>query len=165
LTGYKNNENSLSGIPEFPELTELNLYVTNIASLSGIEKQAALERLMIFRAPKLTSIAELVKLKKINNLEIESCKNINDFEVLASLKNLNRLIISESGEFKSLEFLKSLPSLEFFSFWGTNVIDGDLSYLEKLPGVGFNDKRHYSLKMAHFEKKNALYREKALKRQ
>jgi len=158
LTHYKSKDKNLVDLPTLPKLEELTLIIANIESLSGVDKQVALRRISVFRAPKLVSIAELVKLNELNEVEIEGSKKIRDFEILAHLKKLKKLIVSESGEFKSLAFLNSMPQLEFFSFWGTNVVDGDLSYLEELPSVGFNDKHHYSLKMSHFTKRNELFR-------
>jgi hypothetical protein len=119
----------------------------------GIESFSCLKSLEIFNATKLESISEL---KSLNNslevVQIEQCKKINDFEVLGNVQSLKKIIISESGTIKTLSFIKELPKLEFFSFWGTNVLDGNIKYCEGINFVGFDNKKHYSHKVEQFKK-------------
>lgn len=50
-----------------------------------------------------------------------------------------------------LKWTKGMDQLDFFSFVGTNVEDGELSPLLELPRlryVGSMDKKHYNFKLA-----------------
>ena len=152
LTSFKSKTKNFLDFPDLGSLSELKLYKTDISSLQGIEKQDNLMCLEIYSAPKLEFINALSKLKSINDFRVEKCKNIKDYETLAELPNLKKIILCESGEIRSLEFLKLLKSLEFISFWGTNVLDGNLTYCEGITYVGFDNKKHYSHKAEQFKK-------------
>jgi hypothetical protein len=95
--------------------------------------------------------------QSIETLFIESCKKITDYEILGNLKFLKKLRISDSGEIQSLSFIKQLKDLDFLSFWGTKVLDGDISHCEGIKFVGFDDKRHYNRKSKDFEDTNINY--------
>ena len=83
----------------------------------------------------------------LEEIQIEKCKKIGDFEVLGKVKSLKKIILSESGEIKTLSFVKELNRIEFISFWGTNVLDGNINYCEGINYVGFDNKKHYTHKM------------------
>lgn len=152
LTYYKSKTKNLTDLPLSSSLIELKLFKTDISSLQGIDKQNNLRKLEIFSAPRLEIINALSKLKLLEYFRVEKCKSIKDYETLVTLPNLKKIIMSESGEIKSLEFLKSLKKLEFISFWGTNVLDGNLTYCEGIAYVGFDNKKHYSHKAEQFKK-------------
>jgi hypothetical protein len=145
LTGFKSRDNTLSEIPPLFSLKRLNLFVTNINSLIGIGKFPVLEELTIYKAPRLIDISALKEVKgTLKMIEFDSCKRIGNYETLSELIALKKLIIVKSGPIQSLSFVKSLVNLEFLSFTGTNVVDGDLSRAIGLKYVGFDNKRHYS---------------------
>lgn len=152
LTSYKSKNKNLTDLPVLSMLCELTLIKTDISSLQGIEKQNCLKKLEIFQAPKLELINGLSGVQLLEDFRVEKCKNIKDYDTLVNLPNLKKIILSESGEIKSLAFLKSLKKLEFISFWGTNVLDGNLSYCEGINFVGFDNKKHYSHKVEQFKK-------------
>ncbi|MFZ1699393.1 MAG: hypothetical protein WBO10_08585 [Pyrinomonadaceae bacterium] len=83
-------------------------------------------------------------------IEIDECKKIENYVVMGDLENLERLLIIKSGPIASLDFLKSLYKLDFFSFGGTNIANGDLSPCLGIRYVGFDDKKHYSHKFRDF---------------
>jgi hypothetical protein len=153
LTGYKSNNKDLSELPSFLNLRELMLFKTDIATLQGIERFSNLKKLEIFSASKLIAIEALQRLS--NNFEeilLQRCKNISDYDTLGKVKSLKKIMLSESGEIKDLVFVKELPRLEFISFWGTNVIDGNIKYCEGINYVGFDNKKHYTHKSEQFKK-------------
>ena len=153
LTGYKSESKDLSEVPLFLNLKELSLFKTDITTLQGIEHYSNLKKLEIFSASKLERIAPLQVLSNsLEELQIEQCKKIKDFEVLGKVQSLKKIILSESGEIKSLAFVKELPHLEFISFWGTNVLDGNIKYCEGVNYVGFDNKKHYTHKSEQFKK-------------
>lgn len=119
----------------------------------GVNNFNNLKRLEIFSASKLETIAALqVLLSSLEEIQVELCKKITDFETLGKVKSLKKIILSESGEIKSLAFVKDLPELEFISFWGTNVLDGNIKYCEGINYVGFDNKKHYTHKLEQFKK-------------
>ncbi len=153
LTGYKTKNKDLSELPFFLEINKFFLFQTDIATLQGIERFSNLKILEIFSAPKLQTIASLQALSNsLEEIQVEQCKNINDFEILEKVQSLKKIIISNSGEIKTLSFVKELPQLEFISFWGTNVIDGNIKHCEGINYVGFDNKKHYTHKLEEFKK-------------
>jgi Leucine-rich repeat (LRR) protein len=131
----------------------ISLIPPNIATLQGVNNFNNLKRLEIFSASKLETIAALqVLLSSLEEIQVELCKKITDFETLGKVKFLKKIILSESGEIKSLAFVKDLPELEFISFWGTNVLDGNIKYCEGINYVGFDNKKHYTHKLEQFKK-------------
>lgn len=147
LSDYKSSNADFSTFPTLPSLEELNLLEAKITSLRGIGKLKSLKIFTMYRIPKLEIIKHIVELKNsLEEIVIEKCKNIVDFDILKEMSNLKKIIISESGEIKSLDFVKGLKKLEFISFWGTNIIDGNISPCIGIPYVGFDNKKHYSHK-------------------
>ena len=118
----------------------------------GIENFKFLKKFEVYADSKLETIKSVNKIQTLEELVIEKCKNINDYESLIGLNNLRKLIISESGVIKSLVFLKTLKNLDFLSFWGTEILDGNLSFCSGIKYVGFDNKRKYSHKMEYFIK-------------
>ena len=153
LTGYKSKNKDLTEIPLFLNLREFFLFKTDINTLQGIEHFSNLRKLEIFSASKLESITSLQALSNsLEEIQIEQCKKIKDYEALGQVKSLKKIILSESGEIKSLAFVKELSQLEFISFWGTNVLDGNIKYCEGINYVGFDNKKHYTHKSEQFTK-------------
>ena len=145
LTGYKVASKNLVAIPSLSSLEELDLFVTNIGTLDGIERFKSLEKLTLFRTSQLQNIDSLRGLKKsLTSIEFDQCKKIQSYEVLGELENLQRLLLFNCHQIPSLTFLKPLKNLKFFSFVNTNVLDGDLYPAVGIEYVGFDNKRHYS---------------------
>ncbi|KAB1156550.1 leucine-rich repeat domain-containing protein [Flavobacterium luteum] len=156
LSKFNPKVKDLSNFPIFENLTELYLFQTNIISLKGIDRLNNLKKLQLYSGNKLESISDLNYLSNgLEEIEIEKCKKIKDYEVLGNLKLIKRLLILDSNEIPTISFIKNLNNLEFFSFGGTNVVDGDLSYCENINYVGFDNKRHYSHKFEYFKNRKA----------
>ncbi|MCC6327364.1 MAG: hypothetical protein IT174_02530 [Acidobacteria bacterium] len=145
LTNFKPQNNTLEEVPRLSSLKRLSLFVTNINSLVGIGKFPQITELTIFRANKLKDISALKDVSRtLTNLEFDACKRIENYYVLGDLRILERLIIGASAPISSLSFVRLLPRLDFLSFVGTNVVDGDLSLITGIGYVGFENRRHYS---------------------
>ena len=156
LSGFNTKAKDLSALPKLSSLKELNLFLTNIESLDGIEKYKTLEKLSLFRASKLERIGKLQEINKsLMEIDIEACKRISDYPALGNLDKLKKLMIGNSSEIPTLAFVRNMDSLEFFSFVETNVKDGDLTPCIGLKYVGFGNKRHYNLKSKDFKKTNS----------
>lgn len=150
LSGYKSGDKTIETIPPLSSLVTLNLFITNIISLVGIGRFPILKELTLFRAGRLENISGLKEIKDtLTTIEFDSCKRIRDYSnVLGELTKLKRLIIGRSASLASLSFVKSLENLEFISFVGTNIVDGDLSPTVGIGYVGFDDRQHYSHKFS-----------------
>lgn len=152
---YKSITRDLSILPPLNSLVHLSLIKPDIVTLHNIENFNILKKLEIFDAPQLKTITALKALSNsLEEIEIGKCKKIDDYEVLGEIKSLKKIILSESGAIKSLDFVKKLPHLKFISFWGTNVLDGNIKYCEGIDYVGFDNKKHYTHKSESFGKNN-----------
>lgn len=153
ISDYKSKTKDLSTLPSLNNLEHLSLIKTDITTLHGVERYKCLKKLEIFSASKLEDIGALQFLSNsLEEIQVEQCKKINEYEILGKVKSLKKIILSESGEIKSLAFVKKLPRLEFISFWGTNVLDGNIKYCEGINYVGFDNKKHYTQKSEQFKK-------------
>lgn len=153
VSNYKSKTKDLATLPSLNNLEHLSLIKTDITTLYGVEGYSNLKKLEIFNASKLEAIATMQALSSsLEEIQVEQCKKIKDYETLGKVKSLKKIILSESGEIKSLAFVKELPLLEFISFWGTNVLDGNIKYCEGISYVGFDNKMHYTHKSEQFKK-------------
>lgn len=116
-----------------------------IASLDGLRNERLLElRVMCTRSRlSLTGIGGAPNLVFV---EISDCPGIEHPEVLAELEELYELRLNNVKKLESIGFVRGMKNLRGFRFVGTTVVDGDLSPLLDLTFVGFDNKKHYSLK-------------------
>ena len=153
MQGYKSKNFNLEELAVLPELRELLLIKPVINNLNCIERFTNLKKLNMFLASKLENIGSIQLLSNnLEEIELEQCKKINDYETLGKVQSLRKLIISESGDIKSLAFVKELSKLKFISFWGVDILDGNLSYCEGINYVAFQNKKHYSHRSEQFNK-------------
>jgi hypothetical protein len=100
---------------------------------------------------KLVSVADLIEVKDtLEVLILDGCKKVRDHAELGELIGLRKLILGDCGQLPSLQFIARLKDLEFLSFVGTKVLDGDLTPCLRHPNlkyVGFDNKKHYSHKL------------------
>lgn len=153
VTGLKSKD--LSDFPHLSSLEDLKLFKASIVSLEGVGWQNKLREFSVYAAPKLEDIKGLTELRQLEELEIENCKRIRDYVELGNIVSLKKIILTNSGKIESLSFIQKLSRLNFISFWGTNVLDGNLSYCENISYVGFDDKKHYSHSMKQFKARPA----------
>lgn len=157
LVGYRPKSKDFAEFPELKKLAKLKVLGGSLLNLSGIGN-LPLSEFSVFSLAKLTSISALTSLSKsLRKLQIESCRRVTDFDSLRSMRALEKLMISQCGSIPSIDFIKEISSLVFFSFSGTNILDGDLSPLEGLKYAGFDDKRHYSRKWKDFHWENITW--------
>ena len=147
-----NGVGNLRGLPPLHSLEHLSLIKTSVNELAGVELFSNLQRLELYCAPALKTIAALTSLTQLKELSIEACKKVTDYAALGRIDTLEKILLTNSGEIPSLAFIKSLLHLRFISFVGTNVRDGDISHCAGLEYVGFDDKRHYNRKMRDFQR-------------
>ena len=153
LSSFRPKIRNLSELPKLGSLKEINVFDTNIVSLDGIQKFSNLASVSIFKANQLENIDELGDLSNtISKVEIDKCKKISSYAILGHLQHLKRLIVLNSADIPSLDFVRHLPVLKFLSFVGTKIQDGDLSPCVGIDYVGFDDKNHYNMRFADFQK-------------
>ena len=150
IWGFKPVSKDLCDLANIPRLECLELDKTTILSIAGIETLEDLRYVDMAYAPKLESLdAFASKGVRIRELAIEKAKAIASYKPIASIDRLRRLRLSYCAAMPDLKWTKGMRHLDFFSFVETNVEDGDLSPLLKLPKlryVGTMDKRHYNYK-------------------
>jgi hypothetical protein len=151
LSKYKPKSGSFSELSDLHELDSLEITQSNLVSLSGIED---LHHLREFKAYYLTKLESLKGITALNEvlalLELGNCKKLKGYEVsLRELVKLEKLIISNCGDLNDLNFITQMPFLKFFSFYNTNIKDGNLNILKQksIEYVGYDDKKRYSHKM------------------
>lgn len=148
LWNYNPNKKNLTPISSLNNVKELELNISAIHSLDGIEKLMKLEVIRLNYLSKLEEIEKLEKLKaNLTILRFDHCKKIKSFEGISLLTNLKELGINECGSIPSLKFITSLTELKHLSFLDTKILDGDLSPClipSKIEHVGFLNQRNYS---------------------
>lgn len=149
---FKPRSLDLSSLAHATRLEWLDLTQTGIVSLAGLETLADLRYCEIAYAPQLQSLAALSSGQiELRELSFQKAKKIASYEPIAALRRLRRIKISDCASMPDLKWTKGMDQLDFFSFVETNVEDGDLSPLLRLPKlryVGTSDKRHYNYKFA-----------------
>lgn len=143
----------LTTLQDLPFLKELNLFNPGVESLEGIQKYSSLERMEIYAAKKLKTIGAISGIRSsICELKITKTIGIQDIQKLAELHKIRTLILAESGSIQSLSFMNGFENIEIVSFWGTTIIDGDMTPCEKAKKVSFDNKKHYNRRAEDFRK-------------
>lgn len=145
---FKPRSKDLSDLTGVTRLEQLAVTQSDLTSLAGVEALEDLRYLDVAYVPKLESLTALSKCGVgIRELDITNARNVRNYKPIASLQKLRNLRISYSAPMKNLKWTAGLNNLDSFSFVDTNVEDGDLSPLLKLPKlryVGSMNKKHYS---------------------
>lgn len=131
-------------MPETERLQRFEANQGNCTSLDAISRYHSLASVDIANLRKLESIGALSGLEGLRVLRIESCKSIKELaRVVSSLAGLSVLHLIDCGQVDSLDFVRSLNVKEFL-FGRTVVRDGDLSVLDDIETVSFDDQPHYN---------------------
>ncbi|WP_329762742.1 hypothetical protein [Bacillus nitratireducens] len=153
LWKYNPKNRDLKELEKLRGLEYFKITQSKIDSLSGIESFGNLKSLQLFYLRTLKSIESLkYTSEKLTSLEIEMCKNIETFCSIQYLESLEILRLLDCGDIPTIGFIKKLKELNCFSFVGSTVVDGDLSFCEGIEYVSFTDKKHYSNKKLSFKK-------------
>jgi len=99
-------------------------------------------------ATKLSSLKGIASSnKKLEVIDIYGAQKLQDYAAIANAKSLRKLFLSKTGETPNISFLKYLPLLEQVTI-GMKIIDGDVTFLKKVPKAGFVEYPHYNAKMS-----------------
>ena len=152
LSHYAPASGDLTGLPQIPELEDLDLVQARNLTLSGIDRFLHLKRLTATYFSKLVDLSPLTAFANgvLEILEFGNCPKLTRHDQVKAIRSLKRLAFNRCGEIPSLSFLDDLQELESFSFVGTNIVDGDLTPCLRLRFAGFLDKRHYSHRSSDF---------------
>lgn len=177
LTWYKGTENILSvtslthlyidefKTKDFTKLAHLKsleilaIKNSNIEDISCLSALTSLKKLELINCKKLTDFTPLAGLKNLEWLSVDGTKEVGNIEFVRNMTSLRILDISYTNNIESIEPLKDLTGLKAVAFVGnkTTILDGDLSYLTKLPNLALlwlAPRKHYShklIKQAHWD--------------
>lgn len=148
IRGFNPKTRDLSPLAGITRLEMLQITQTNIESLAGLETLEDLRYLDVAYAPKLEALEPLPSGGEgLRELSFSNAKKIRSYEPLGSLGRLRRLKLTACTPMASLAWTAGMDRLDFFSFVETDVADGDLSPLLKLPMLryaGTLDRKHYN---------------------
>ena len=146
----KEKLNSFENFVENEKLRYLELNWANIKSFDGIEKFKNLKRLELHYCVKLETDFGIGRIQdNIEFLHINTSKKFKFTGELLQLKKLKVLCLNSCGAIDNIDFLKDLPNLIDFRFVDTNILDGNLKPILEHPSirtVGFLNKKHYNYK-------------------
>ena len=155
LWHFKQSGLSFDSLTPSDKLLYLELNWANILNLLAIERFENLKRLELHYCTKLESDIGIETLKNtIEFLHINQSKKFTFTKNLLELKKLKVLRLNSCAPIDNLKFLKNFPNLIDFRFVNTNVIDGDLTPIIKHPTirtVGLSNKRHYNFTDSQLE--------------
>lgn len=151
----KEKLNAFDTLPKNENLSYLELNWANIKNFEGIEKFKNLKRLELHYCVKLENDLGLSKLKdSLEFLHINTSKKFKFTEELLQLKKLRVLCLNTCEAIDNLDFIKNFPNLIDFRFVNTNILDGNLKPIIEHPSIrttGFLNKKHYNFKDEELE--------------
>jgi hypothetical protein len=132
----------------YPKLENLTLVqAARLTAVDGLSSAAGLNQLHIAHAPKLASSKGIEKCKSLASLELGVLKALTDYSAVWKTAALRRLIIQRCGALETLKTLPRLKKLEHFALIDTDVVDGDLSPVLRLPELrhfgSYKPKKHF----------------------
>lgn len=139
-------EKNLFKIKSLITLETLSIKISNIESLDGIEQFVNLKKIVLGNCKKLTSIKAMNGLKKLEDIELDSCSNIKDYAALTQLPAFKKLYLWSNRTIDSIKFLNNFPALEQVGI-KVNILDRDTAPLKRIKSVRYNHMKHYSEKI------------------
>ena len=119
-----------------------------LTSLRGIEAFNCLEEIRLLDLRVLSDIDPIAGVSEtLRSLEFNTCRKIARLDAVRPLRNLSRLHVLNCGDIESLAPVLGLPLKTLLFYESTNIRDGDLGVLLKLPELtdtSFANRRHYS---------------------
>lgn len=128
---------------QFPENEILNTFSIEGSVSSNWPTLAHfrnLEALYLSEIKSLTSISWLANFKKLKELDLSLCKNLEDMiESISEVRTLTYLHIFQSGVAESLQSLTSLTNLEELTVENKGkLLDKNISFLDKVPNLEYS---------------------------
>lgn len=146
----KEKLNSFDNLSETNKLLYLELNRANIKNLTGLEKFNNLKRLELHYCTKLENDKGVSQISNsLEFLHINQSKKFKFTDELLKLKELKVLCLNSCAPIENLNFLSDYPNLIDFRFVDTNILDGNLKPILEHPTirtVGYLNKKHYNYK-------------------
>ncbi|HML75605.1 MAG TPA: hypothetical protein PKB02_14035 [Anaerohalosphaeraceae bacterium] len=146
---FNTKQGDLSEFSRFTDLEFLWLSITNIKKIGDLSALQKLKTLEVNLATKLETLSGIENLKYLKRLELNTCRKIGNIGPIEYLENLEVLFLNNSSKIESLKPIENLKKLKEFLFYeDTNIVDGDLTPLQRLPNlqeIVFMNRRHYNL--------------------
>jgi hypothetical protein len=121
---------------DLARVTHLRLLSPGIFEFKGIEAMPRLEHLWIQRALQLRHLDGIEQLERLRIFTLDSCTKIENIEPLATADKLQVLGFDSCGDLPTIRPIRNLHKLGCVWFIErTNIVDGDLSYLDELPNL------------------------------
>lgn len=140
----------LSGLPNLETLTLLSPSIESLDGLAATGVQA----LRVALARRLTSLEGLATSVAARKLWLQSCTKLGTIDAVGRHGALTYLNLDRCGSIASLQPLESCVNLDVLFFWGTQIADGTLEPIRRLPKLqylGFDDRRRYSHRSSDFQ--------------
>ena len=151
LIGYRSSRLPIDSLIRLEKLQILDSSIDSIDFLRGMSELRQLRLAALRRLMHTDAIGAPSKLEFLN---IDSCRGFGKIDRIAALTSLIYLGLLNLGEIESLNPLLALTKLEAFFFYeNTNVLDGDVASLHRLPTlkhISFANRRHYNCKREDF---------------
>lgn len=116
-----------------------------LRSLDGLERMTALTFLGVYHAPRLRDLNAVSAASHLEEIELDGCRAVADVSAIGELPSLRRVLLINCGKILSLCPLRNCAQLQTVLFYGSTIVqDGDLSMLDDLREVSFQNRRHYN---------------------
>src|SRR5207248_2122084 len=149
-------EQCLPFLSTLPLLENLSLTFCKFTDVLQLGELPGLTRFSLMNSKRLNTQDGIECCPSVTVLWVEQANALQDINAVAHLKKLRTLILKDCTKLSSLRPVADLSQLETVGLMqSTNVADGDLSPLERLPhlrNATFKDRRHYSHQSDHFPK-------------
>ena len=145
LMGVKLKSRSFKDFSHINSLKHINVIRSNFETLEGLPRNV--ERLDFSGCRSLKSLSGIESAKdSLTSLTIEKSRNLTDYSGLSQCKELREIDLSDCGPIQSISFLNEMPKVKEgkFYFYGTDILDNDVSPTIGCNKVGFKDKKQYN---------------------
>ena len=139
----------LTVLKDLRRLRSLAITSNKLKRLEGMAPLKHLKAIDFFSCVQLEDVEELGVSRALEEITMEKCRKISVLPDLSKLEGVRKISLNDCGAIESLKALKNCKMLENLFFLGdTNVLDGELSFLEKMPSLKecwFANRRHYTV--------------------
>lgn len=142
---------NLERIASFPNLKKLDIRNSSFRDLGFIDTNNQLDVFWLRANRSIVSFEPLTAMKNLQRLMVDECRGLSNIEFVQDFERLEHFDFSACGAIPTIRPACQVKTLKALGFFGsTNIIDGDLSCLTKLPKLamlGFASRKHYTHKL------------------